>query len=240
MIEDENIPTADPEMVIRQYEPLLYKLAGRYRTILEKFPDVDQDDLLQAGRMVIYKCQSEYDPSQASFLTFVYDRCRAAMRRVIGYRQDGSLPPVPASLDKPISGEDNEASMIDMIPDPHPGPEEVVTDAEDRAEISKAVRDAVERLKDDRQREAVRRIWLNEQPRIDAAEQMGISKEQLNTLDCCARQKLRRDKRLQEYAVPIFNVGLTEFRRTWTSSVEKSVLWLEDAREKLERESTDA
>ena len=104
MIEDEMIPTADPEELIRQYEPLLWKLSGRYGRILEKLPDIDRDDLMQAGRMVIYRCQSEYDPSQASFLTFIYDRCRAAMRNVIGFKQDGSLPPVPASLDKPLPG----------------------------------------------------------------------------------------------------------------------------------------
>lgn len=240
MIEDEMIPTADPETLIKQYEPLLWKLSGRYGKILEKLPDIDRDDLMQAGRMVIFRCQSEYDPTQASFLTFIYDRCRSAMRNVIGFRQDGSLPPVPASLDKPLPGDEDGITMLDTIPDPHPSPEEVVTDAAERAEISKAVREAVERLKDDKQREAIRRIWLDEQPRTDAAEQMGISKDQLNTLDCCARQKLRRDRHLQEYAVPIFNVGLTEFRRTWTSAVEKSVLWLEEHRGKAERESTDA
>ena len=60
MIEDENIPTADPEMLIKQYEPLLYKISGKYRTILDKYPDIDEDDLLQAGRMVIYRFQSGF------------------------------------------------------------------------------------------------------------------------------------------------------------------------------------
>lgn len=240
MIEDEMIPTADPEELIRQYEPLLWKLSGRYGRILEKLPDVDRDDLMQAGRMVIFRCQSEYDPTQASFLSFIYDRCRAAMRNVIGFRQDGSLPPLPTSLDKPIPGSEDEFTMLDTIPDPHPGPEEVVTDAEERAEISKAVRDAVERLENERQREAVRRIWLDEQPRTAAAEAMGITTNQLNTLDCSARRKLRQDSRLGYYYMPFFKVGPKAFQNTWTSAVEKSVLWLESFREKEAQASGDS
>ena len=240
MIEDEMVPTADPEMLIKQYEPLLYKLSGRYKSILENLPDIDLDDLIQAGRMVIYRYQSEYDPTQSSFLTFIYDRCRSAMRNMIGFRNDGSLPPVPTSLDNPLPGDEDELTMMDTIPDPHPGPEEVVTDAEEQAEVSKAVREAVERLENEQQREAVRRIWLDEQPRKDAADKMGISTNQLNTLDCSARRKLSRDRILQHYAMPTFSVGINAFRSSWSSSVEKAVIWLEGYQERLEKESINA
>jgi RNA polymerase sigma factor (sigma-70 family) len=238
MIEDENIPTADPEMVIRQYEPLLYKLSGKYRNVLKSFPTIDEDDLIQVGRMVIYKCQSKYDPAQASFMSFIYDRCRSAMRRVIGYQQDGSLPQVSLSLDKPKSdSEDN--TMMDRLPDHGPGPEALLIQAEERQQIARVVREAVDRLEDDRQREAVVRIWLDEQPRSNAAEAMGISKGQLNTLDTSARRKLSRDTVLRLYAMPSFSVGVRAFQNSWSSSVEKAVIWLEKHRDSIDSEEAE-
>ena len=233
MIEDENIPTADPEMLIKQYEPLLYKISGKYRTILDKYPDIDEDDLLQAGRIVIHRCQSCYDPEQASFTTFIYDRCRAAMRNVIGYHQDGSLPETPVSLDKALPGDTDEITLMDTIPDPGPGPDVMTEEADEKERTALAVREAVDRLKNEQQREAIRRIWLDEQPRAEAACEMGISKEYLYSLEMGGKRNLRRLLRMNEYVMPFFLVGAKRFQSTWTSSVEKSVLWLESYRNRL-------
>lgn len=234
MIPDADIPTADINEVIKQYEPLLFKIAGRYRHVLELFPDIDTDDLVQAGRMVIYRNQSKYDPAQSSFTNFIFDRCRAAMRHVIGYNQTGELPAVLESLDSAAPGTD-DALLLDVLPDPAPGPEEIAADLDETERTAQMVREAVERLENQQHREIITRVWLNEEPRKEAAAVMGLPLQRLQTADRKAREKLMQDALLQELVMPSFHGGARAFNSTFTSPVEKAVLWLESHREILNR-----
>lgn len=235
MIEDKDVCISDPDELIRQYEPLLFKIMKRYRKILQQYPDIDEDDLLQAGRLTIYKCQSKYDPEKSSFVSYIFDRCRSAMRHVLRYRQDGKLPTAPISLDSPLTGEDDGRSIADVTPDPGPGPEESLEDADEREQVAKSVRDAVDRLANERQRITIRRVWLDEIPREQVAAEIGTTIECLYQADREGRDKLRRDKDLAEFAMrmPRTHVTVSSFNTTFTSETERGAIWLTEYREKI-------
>lgn len=214
MILDTEIPTADPGAVIIQYTPLLYRVLKRYQSALEGRPDIDIDDLLQSGRMAIYAAQKQYDPNgDASFMTFIYKRIRWAMYRALGFDpHTGELPEALISLDEPVS-QDTDTTRGEFIPDTAPTAEDQIIEDEEHRETAEAVRAAVDRLKNLRQKEAVTRCWLNGQAKPDAAAEMGISIRALQMLDLEARYKLRRDKELQKLDYGSFHVGVSRFNR---------------------------
>lgn len=226
-IPDKDVPTANPDELIAQYTPLLYKIVNRYSSYMKQLAAIDEDDLMQAGRIAIYNAQKKFDPEGgASFLSFVFDRIRGAMRYTLGFKADGTLPEIPLSLDKLLTDE-ADTTHLDLIPDTAPTAEERIIDRETNQELSEAVHSAVDRLKSQKQREVIKRVWLDGQDRSAAAAEMGIKKPALCALDQNGRDKLRRDKELRLYATPFFQVGVSEFRSTWISSVEKTVIWRE-------------
>ncbi len=230
MILDAQVPTADPGELIIQFTPLLHYIARRYREIVEKQPSIDEDDLLQAGRIAIYNCQKTYDPNGgASFMTYAFDRIRGSMRRVLGFRSDGILPPILESLDEPLDDE-SDATRLDLVPDTTPTAEERIVDQDEHDETAEAVHAAVDRLKNPTYRETIRRVWFDGQDKDTAAAEMGCNVHVLRQNDLQARYKLKRDKDLKAYAAlqyPIMRVGAGRFRSTWTSGTEATVLWRE-------------
>ena len=228
MITDRDIPTADPGELIIQYTPLIYKLAKRYERILEKHPSVDKDDLLQAGRIAVYNGQKLYDPANGSFFSYVAKAIRRGMLRTLGQNPNtGELPEITESLDKPLT-EDGEDTLLDIIPDNTLTAEERIVEQDCRQETAEAVRAAVDRLKNAKQREIIIRCWLKEQPKPEAAAEMGIKLKSLQMIDLEARYRLQRDKRLRQYVVPFFHVTRSRFNTTWTSATEAAVLWREE------------
>jgi RNA polymerase sigma factor (sigma-70 family) len=231
MILDKDIPTADPGALIIQYTPLLYKLVRRYKQYLENLPAVDEEDLLQAGRIAIYTAQKQYDPDGgASFLTYAFDHIRSMMRRTMRFKADGSLPEEALiSLDEPLN-EDSDETKLDFVPDTTPTAEERIIAQDDRQEVADAVHAAVDRLKSSKQREVMRRVWLDGQDRETAAAEMGTTYTALCSADMNARTKLRRDNQLRQFAIlryPFFRVGVRKFQNTFISATERAVLWRE-------------
>ncbi len=228
MIEDKNVPGADPGELIIQYTPLLHKIASRYTGLLERYPSIDKDDLLQAGRIAIYNSQKHYVPNdEATFVTYVSKAIRWNMMRVLGRKSDGTLPEILESLDEPLTDESDE-TRLDFVPDNTLTAEERIVEQDCRQETAEAVRAAVDRLKNAKQREIITRCWLKEQPKPEAAAEMGIKLKSLQMIDLEARHRLQRDKRLRQYVIPFFHVTRSRFNSTWTSAVEAAVIWREE------------
>ena len=231
MILDEQVPTADPEALVAQYDAFIKKIAKRYIPVLSRTGAVDLDDLYQVGRCALLNAQTKYDPAEGySFTTFVFNWIRSAMRRALGFSSTGAPPMSLDYLDEPLTGEEDcDTSRLDMIPDPSILPfNEPLIDEESRQETAEAVRAAVDRLKNAKQREIITRCWLKEQPKPEAAAEMGIKLKSLQMIDLEARHRLQRDKRLRQYVVPFFHVTRSRFNSTWTSAVEAAVIWREE------------
>ena len=230
-IPDRDIPTADSAEVIRQYKGWVYRIAKRYASFLENTGAFDMEDLIQAGNIGLLEAQKTYNPERGkNFIGWSFFYIRNAMYNQLGFNDRlRHCPPAPLIyLDAPIA-EDEETTLLDTIEDPTVIPfDEPICEEETRREIVEEVRAAVDRLKGPKQREAIKRVWLDGQERKEAAEEMGTSITALHALDEDGRRNLRRDNRLKLLAMPSFAVGVHKFRSTWTSAVEAAVIWLEE------------
>ncbi len=230
-IPDEQIPTADPAAVVARYDAFIRKISRRYIPILDKTGAMDLDDMQQIGRCALLTAQSKFDPAEGvKFTSFAFNWIRSAMRRALGFSSTGAPPPILESLDAPIPGEDgSETARIDFVPDPDILPfDESLIEDENRQETKKEVRAALDRLKSERQREIIQRIYFDGAERKDIAADMGISRQRISVHEHDAYRSLRHDKKLQKVVadtVPFVRVGVSRFNTTWTSATEFAVLW---------------
>lgn len=229
MIADCNIPGADPTSVIEQYEPYLKSIAKKYTYVLNRSGAIGFDDLIQVGRIAIIDAQKRYEPDKSTFITFLSYYVRSAMRKTLGYNsRTGEAPEQLVYLDEPISDE-LDGTLGDTIADlTTPTIDEQITEPETKREISKHVREAVERMKSDKQREVITRVYFYGQERIAAAADMGMQYASFCALERAGRVSLYKDKQLKQFVIseiPFFTVGVRQFNSTWTSAVEKAVIW---------------
>ena len=157
-IPDADIPKADPAAVVRQYSPFVRKLAGKYSLVLNQTGAIDFDDLYQVGCIALLSAQKTYKPEEEkSFLGWSALYIKNAMRRELGFKNDGTLPAPTLSLDEPMKAEEPEGeTRLDLMPDPNgQSPEEKAVEDSAREETRQEVNAAVDRLKDDRQRQII-------------------------------------------------------------------------------------
>ena len=228
-IPDKDIPGADPDQLVFCFFPWVKKIALRYHALLDRTGAVDLDDLCQVGSLALLKAKEKYDPEAgASFLHFSQYYIRNAIRRELGFSSDGESPVLLDYLDEPI-GEDQDISKIDMVPDDtlEPALDKVIRE-ESTAEIQTEVRNAVDELKNDKQREIINRVYFKQQTRSQAAEEMGVSYGVGNAIEHQALQKLHRNSKLQDL-VEYRRFGFAKFRNLWRSEEEDFILRQEKA-----------
>ena len=230
-IPDELIPNALPEDVVQQYTPLVKKMVRRYSGVLQLTCAVGPDDLEQVGSIALLEAQKTYEPTKGgSFVTWASWFIRNAIRKELKFQNGKMKDPVFIRLDEPID-EAGETTRVDELPDPDgvPVDENLIT-AETRRETVEAVRAAVGRIKSDKQREVIQRVYLDGQDRATAAAEMGMKTTALRSLDQAGRSTLRRDYRLKQYVMtmPFFHVSVGKFNSNWTSAVEMAVIWREE------------
>lgn len=196
----------------------------RYHWATETRGDIDDDDLFQAAMIGILRALDGYKdggnwPQWSSYFI------RREIRDTVGIKHN-RLPRVPLSLDVP-AGDDTDATLIDLLPD------ETAPDAAEVAELNdlqRRVREAVARLKDDREREIVQRWRLNGETATAISDDLGISQQRVHQLWASARRQLAGDKALHalvniEDHTPYYaRVTIKSFTRTHNSAVEVAVL----------------
>lgn len=229
-IPDNEIPAADPADLIRQYEGWINHIVKRYSGLLTDTGAIDIEDMIQAGNMAILEAQKTYKPDEgSSFASWSYRPVRNAILKLFGYDNPGrKRPPLPlVYLDEPID-EDGEETRLDMIQDPDCiTPEEKAVRDSAREEIRTEVRAAVDRIKQEKYRTAVKRIWLDGVDKKTLAKEMGEKVENIRYYERSGRSKMCGDYKLRRLVLPSFTVGLSNYRITLTSAVERAVLWRE-------------
>lgn len=202
--------------------------ANRYAWAIQKRPDLDPEDLLQAAFLGIIRAKKHYKPDKGKFSTYSVFFIRHEIRDLIGIRDGKDLPPEVISLDEPIDPE-GDITRLEMISDDTiPDPDEKLI-AEDR---KRAVHDAVDRLEAD-QREVVTIHYFKGKTAPEAAVEMHISPLRVRLLLDKAKIRLRRDYILRKlcdmnmHRPCMRSVGVTRFNSTFTSAVEEAVLWRE-------------
>lgn len=98
----------DTDALVRKYEPLIHSI------IAKKLSDyIGDDDLVQVGRIALWKSAKKYDPDKGKFSTYAYKVIYHAMLKELGRRKN------EVSLNTPVVGEE-DAEFQDFIPDLKP------------------------------------------------------------------------------------------------------------------------
>ena len=206
---------------------------NRYSWALDGRSDVDADDLMQAARLGILRARRKYDGTTQNWATLSSYYIRKEILHALGKR-NGALPPRLMSLDVPIA-QDAEETLLDSLAD------ESLPEMDEKLrmdELKSAVRQAVDRLENPRQRQCVRSVGLDGESLVETARRMGVTRQRAFQLVQAGCQRLWEDRRLRALADIELRTrydahqGVAAFLSTRTSVVEQAVLWRLEQMEK--------
>lgn len=132
------------------------------------------------------------------------------------------------SLDKIISAEDDDLSLIDVIPDPIDHYEEI-TDQMDEDIKRQTIREEVDQLKDN-EAQIIKEYYFNEKTLEDIGRNRGCTKERVRQIRNRGLSKLKSSVRLQRYADDYMSAraytgtGINTFKYTGTSATERTAI----------------
>lgn len=237
-ITDEDIPSAEPEALIKQYNGLVYKVANRYLQLLSKQGYAEYDDLCQAGRIGLLTAKEKYDPSLGKkFQNFAWDFINTEIKRALGFHGESlsNQPVIPLYADQPINDE-SEDTLLDFIPD------ETIETADDmieRIDRAEAVHEAVDKLCDS-QKEIINLHYFQNKELSEIADIIGIEQRKVSTTQHSAILRLKDDNKLRYRIMngrdPYYvHVGVGQFNQTWTSSTELGVIICEERENRMKK-----
>ena len=214
---------------------LLVTMAAKYKGCCEADRAVSKEDLMQAGFLALVRAWQTYDPDKGkSWGAWAIWHIRKEYRSLFGLR-DGRFTRCHTgaeSLDRKTS-EGSDETLMDMLADETlPDPDEALL----KEEQARALRQAVGRLKDDRQRQVAREMLLKGKSIRKTAQRMGVTPSRVCRLRDRARENLLQDQRLRrefdldERTRFFARKSLAAFRRDHTSVVEEAVIWREGQR----------
>ena len=93
------------DAMVRKYEPLIYSVLSKK---LNRY--LGDDDLIQVGRIALWKCAKRYDPDKGHFSTYAYRAIYHAMLNELSKRKSD------VSLNTTVPGGDG-LELQDMIED---------------------------------------------------------------------------------------------------------------------------
>lgn len=96
----------DTDALVRKYENLVHSV------LVKKLPaHLGDDDLVQVGRIALWRCAKRYDPDKGRFSTYAYKAIYHSMLKELGKRK------AVISLNTPVDAEE-ESELQDLIIDP--------------------------------------------------------------------------------------------------------------------------
>ena len=144
----------DVNALVHKYERLVYSV------LTKKLPaHVGDDDLVQVGRIALWRCAKKYDPDKGKFTTYAYQSIYHSMLRELGKRK------ATVSLNTPVIGED-DIELQDTIED--------FRQSLDNLDVKFELEEFLETLTE-RQRAVLKRRAIGESY-SEIADHMGISR----------------------------------------------------------------
>lgn len=228
------------EALYERHLGLLIAMARQYAGACEMDRAVSEEDLVQTGFLALVRAAQTFDQAGgrtwASWATW---HIRREFERVLCLREGKRVQAHSGAdtLDRPLDAGDGEGATArdlladDSLPDADAG---LLLD-----ELRRSVREAVDRLEDDAQRDAVRLCRLEDCSYRDAARRMGVSPGQARRLSERGCRRLARDRRLRQLMDlddrTRFHAhkGVAAFNRDWTSVTEGAALWRIEERGKF-------
>lgn len=192
--------TGDPQLAKQLVEAnlrLVIKIAAEYSRFHGNLAD-----LVQEGNLGLLEAVSRYDPTRgvrlasyagwwirAYILKYILDTARIvragrsrAERRGFFH---GQAPPIDVSLDDPLGGDENSATLLDRLPD---SKVEAADDVFESAQLHRILREEVDRFGEelgDRDATVFRERLIAEEPRPrkEIASRFALSRERIRQIE---------------------------------------------------------
>lgn len=235
------------DVLLNENIALVWHWVRRYAALCRNRPDVDPEDLFQAGFLGMMRAAETYDPERGAWSTWASISIRAAILAALhGQTYTAYIDGKPVrkryalqSLDAPAyADEDSDASLLETLPDESiPDFDEALLQEED----ARRVREAVSDLRDPNQRTIVTEYDLRGKRQAEIAQMLGLSVPQVQRLRRSALNQLVRDKRIRQIHRErcldretrfLAHKGVKAFWSSRSSVVEDAVLWRESQRER--------
>lgn len=195
----------------------------------EKRADIDLEDLMQEGFFGVLDAINAYKPENGYlFTTYLTYHCRNRFNKLAGIRSESERKdPVrralrnARSLDAPVLSDDEEITLLDMIPDastPH-------EDAEEKIYYEQAHKDLEAAMQGNPDADVVRLQYWDGMTLEQVAQATGTTKDKVRTVRARCLQKMRKAKVLKPYKDFMqdnffLHVGVNKFHSTGFSAVE--------------------
>lgn len=199
--------------------------ADNSRTVRLSF---NAGDEVRQYQKIMREYRQEYgcDPSDWELCGFLYVS-REKLDQIREAAQMGNI----RSLDEPVQGMDGDISIGDTVPSGEDMEEDAIREI-DKERMKRELWLAVDQLPGDLPA-AVRLRYENGLTLEKTGQALGVNRERARQLESKAMRILRQPHRcrvfrayFEEYlsAAPIHHVGVSRFKTTWTSEVEREVL----------------
>lgn len=229
------------ETLWNQTKGFVWQQAKRWALAWQARKDFDINDLVQSGYIAMVNAVQCYDQQGGTFLTLLNYSLLTEFSNVAGCRterQKNEPLNKAASLDEPIKGND-EAKRVRTLADTIETEEpafEAIEEADFRAHLAQAVRDAVSDLPD-QQRRTVEAHWLNGQSYKDIAAALNVSQSRIGQINTAALRALRKGEHAPKLSEYLYgdrnyykNTGFRAWKRTGSSAVEREAEYREQQR----------
>lgn len=225
------------EQVRRFAEMKAGQFFRRYSAV--RVPNFELDDLIQNSFIALTRAVHYFKPDQGTFLT-IFDFClKTAFDEVTGFYHSRDAFLYATSLDAPIVSEDDSAAMVEFLPDPSNGPEEIALRELWISQLHEKLEEALGALSQE-QNEILHRRYYGGETQTEIADSYGCTSSAIQAKESSALGHLRTQSRilgLDEYIEAHTDyyrkVGLREFKSTQESAVEKIVFKREEERDRL-------
>jgi len=218
--------SAAAEELWEQTRGWAYHTARRYLPAAARNNAVDMEDLMQSAFIGMLEAVRAYDAERGGFATVMKFYVGTECQQLLGLRgRERREHYEAASLDAPLTSS-SEFTLSDVLEDTAGPDMAALLEGE---EMRRDVRAAVDRLPG-REQAVIRRVYLDGVSMQAVATNTGDGYSSVNTAKANGLRLLRRDGSLRDWYEPrcYTHKGVRAFRSSRSSTVEDSVLWLEE------------
>lgn len=210
--------------------------ANKWAQAWKNRPSIEADDFIQSGFFALNEAVRAFQADRGSFINLLALCLKTEFSKVAGCRTPAQMKePLnnAISLDSPAYNDDeSETTIADTIPFEDPGFENV-EEAMFKANISEAVREAVNSLPD-RQKTVIQAHYLEGKPYGEIAKGLNVASSRIGQIAKNGIKSLRNSSHAPTLAELLWgernfylHTGYTAWRETGCSIQEWSIIWKE-------------
>ena len=218
-----------------QVRRLAYKIADRYRELVEANGGLELEDLHQCAYLAMVEACNTYKEQEGVFSSWFGMYMRNACREALGLRgRERKEHYASTPLESPIAGESEDLTLMNTLADetlPEPA-EALIAD-----DLRRDIRQAVEELPQE-QGTVIRQRYFQGDTFVTISKRLGVSGSRVGAIHGEALRRMRRNRRLREYDPGYYrHKGVTAFHSSFSSVVEDAVISKIERQERLIRDS---